>query len=348
MKRLYNLIFLSMGLASQSCMDMDVHCTYDTIRLPKTPLNLTIVNSPYDDWNCGIPWEEFTPGMAFLFSSNRTTQGKTFDLVPHNFWIKGAGNLDIMGSAGDSLSITDNFSGLDEKTAQMRQIARRVRTSQDELGPLFLPTQGHDDTEAWSGGLAYSRGDSVNHDLRLLSARTAPFEFLDDTLWAQGVVDSALTAFNTEADEGYLAYSDSVRAVLFHSNREGRYHIYQASIPDSVAVLDWLTSRLASAEVTRVDALMGTDGEERCPSLHGDTLLFVSDRSGGQGGLDIYRSVWDGKQWSKPINLGAAVNSISDEYRPVLLSFGEGPGILFSSDRSGGQGGFDLYLVKMP
>lgn len=80
MKQLYNLIFLGMGAASQSC-------TYDTICLPKTPLTLTVVNSPYDDWNCGIPWEESTPGMAFLFSSNRTTQGKTFDLVTHNFWI---------------------------------------------------------------------------------------------------------------------------------------------------------------------------------------------------------------------------------------------------------------------
>jgi len=165
---------------------------------------------------------------------------------------------------------------------------------------------------------------------------------------ADSVSDRELTRLNSNADDGYMAYSESTHRVLFHSNREGKYHIYQVTLPDNTSIQQWLTGSDTTADIVRVDALVGTDGEERCPSLHGDTLLFVSDRTGGNGGFDIYRSIWNGKEWQAPTNLGSKVNSSSDEYRPVQLAFEEGQGIIYSSNRPGGKGGYDLYLVKMP
>jgi len=49
-------------------------------------------------------------------------------------------------------------------------------------------------------------------------------------------------------------------------------------------------------------------------SADGKTLYFVSDRAGGYGGYDIYRSVMnDNGEWGTPINLGPSINSSGNE-----------------------------------
>ncbi len=49
-----------------------------------------------------------------------------------------------------------------------------------------------------------------------------------------------------------------------------------------------------------------------------------------------------------PINLGSNVNTEFDEFRPILINEGvdnEKNMMIFSSNRDGGYGGFDLYYV---
>ena len=51
-------------------------------------------------------------------------------------------------------------------------------------------------------------------------------------------------------------------------------------------------------------------------------------------------------KWSSPINMGPDINTEYNEYRP-LIRFSSGYTnnfILFSSDRPGGRGGYDLYF----
>lgn len=74
----------------------------------------------------------------------------------------------------------------------------------------------------------------------------------------------------------------------------------------------------------------------------GKRLLFASDRPGGFGGFDLYYAEYSDGKWSKPINLGKEVNSKSDEIFP---NWGDNNLITFSSNRPGGQGGLDLYLL---
>ncbi len=82
------------------------------------------------------------------------------------------------------------------------------------------------------------------------------------------------------------------------------------------------------------------------PSLSSDgmTLFFTSDRPGGQGGTDIYYSRKTREGWTKAVNAGSAINSSSDDISPVI-----GPDnktFYFASNRSGGQGGFDIYVAQ--
>ena len=75
------------------------------------------------------------------------------------------------------------------------------------------------------------------------------------------------------------------------------------------------------------------DGRER---------VFVSDRPGGQGGRDLYRTVLlpDGT-WSEPLNLGRRINTAGEEESPVLSA--DGRFLVFSSNGHQGMGGFDLF-----
>jgi hypothetical protein len=76
-------------------------------------------------------------------------------------------------------------------------------------------------------------------------------------------------------------------------------------------------------------------------------MLFVSNRSGSLGGFDIWKSLYFDGKWSEPVNLGSVVNSSSNEYRPIFVNIKEFTNclMLFSSDRVGGKGGYDIYYA---
>jgi hypothetical protein len=78
-------------------------------------------------------------------------------------------------------------------------------------------------------------------------------------------------------------------------------------------------------------------------------MVFISDRPGGQGGEDIYYSEYIDGKWSAPINVGPRINTASNEYRPILpdLSNFNYRLMIFSSNRPGGKGGYDLYMTGL-
>lgn len=75
----------------------------------------------------------------------------------------------------------------------------------------------------------------------------------------------------------------------------------------------------------------------------GKTILyFSSDRPGGMGGLDIwYAVILSPGMPGRCTNLGTPINTDSNEVTPF---YSDAEGILyFSSNRNGGQGGYDIY-----
>ncbi len=84
----------------------------------------------------------------------------------------------------------------------------------------------------------------------------------------------------------------------------------------------------------------------QCISADGRTLVFnACNTPDGFGSCDLYRSRWENGRWSRPQNLGDPVNSKYLERQPTLSA--DGKVIIFSSDRPGGQGGRDLWLVRL-
>lgn len=77
-------------------------------------------------------------------------------------------------------------------------------------------------------------------------------------------------------------------------------------------------------------------------SLDGKTIYFSSNRPGGKGGMDIYKSkLKSNGDWEDPINLGEPINSSFDDDCPFFAS--DNKTLYFSSKGHKGMGGFDVY-----
>ena len=84
------------------------------------------------------------------------------------------------------------------------------------------------------------------------------------------------------------------------------------------------------------------------PSLASDgkTLYFCSNRNGGRGGVDIYKTIKNTTSgiWSPPENLGPTINTNGNEMSPFIHS--DFQTLYFSSDGHPGVGGNDIFIAR--
>lgn len=93
-------------------------------------------------------------------------------------------------------------------------------------------------------------------------------------------------------------------------------------------------------------AALNSAGQDLDPWVYEDSLMFFSsNRAGGFGGYDLYLSRFRNGAWTSPVNLGAAVNTPSDENAPFLDWSGKN--LFYSSNAPVGLGGADLYRVAV-
>ncbi|MCR8556838.1 OmpA family protein [Mucilaginibacter sp. BJC16-A38] len=92
---------------------------------------------------------------------------------------------------------------------------------------------------------------------------------------------------------------------------------------------------------------VNTTGWESQPSISADgkTLYFVSNRKGGYGGYDIWKSTLSEKGWGDPENLGPNINTIYDEQSPFIHP--DDSTLYFCSNGWPGLGGKDLFVSRL-
>ena len=81
------------------------------------------------------------------------------------------------------------------------------------------------------------------------------------------------------------------------------------------------------------------------PAFSGDgkTLYFASNRAGGAGGIDIYRTSIDASgRFSRPVNMGRDINTPGDEMFPYV---GPNAKLYFASDGHPGLGKLDVFVA---
>ncbi len=81
-------------------------------------------------------------------------------------------------------------------------------------------------------------------------------------------------------------------------------------------------------------------------SKDGKYMYFASNRPGGYGGIDIYRSKKTaGGKWGKAENLGPAVNTNANEDAPQIHT--DDATLFFSSTGHEGMGGYDIFSTVL-
>ena len=84
-----------------------------------------------------------------------------------------------------------------------------------------------------------------------------------------------------------------------------------------------------------------------CISSDYKVIYFVSNRPGGFGGTDVYKSIReDDETWGEAVNLGPNVNTKYDEDSPYITPGGNV--LYFSSKGHQGMGGYDIFMVLDP
>ncbi len=142
-----------------------------------------------------------------------------------------------------------------------------------------------------------------------------------------------------------ISYSKDGNSVVFSAKDEKASSKKSTKNNEKIYIADNLGGNFLNAKLVSFN-------EEaysfKNPSFNDDgtTIYFSSNRTGGFGGFDIWKSTLDKGKWSTPINLGKLVNTKSDEINPFLVQDGNENTLFFSSDRDGGFGGFDIYTVK--
>lgn len=76
----------------------------------------------------------------------------------------------------------------------------------------------------------------------------------------------------------------------------------------------------------------------------GSYMIFASNRVGGLGALDLWRSYYTGGAWQSPVNLGSNVNGSSTETRPFLAVDDT---LLYFASNESGYGGFDIFYCTI-
>lgn len=117
----------------------------------------------------------------------------------------------------------------------------------------------------------------------------------------------------------------------FVSNRNGNYDIFMQTSSNDPLSLDILNSQFSEQDV-----FIDSDGK---------SLFFCSDRPGGKGGFDIYKTNKINNLWTSPVLVQFKdVNTESDDRD---FRWYNDSAMLLSSNRKNGLGGFDIYLISI-
>ncbi len=163
--------------------------------------------------------------------------------------------------------------------------------------------------------------------------------------WGEKIHFSKALNNNIPANLGPLSYSPSDKKVAvtkhsFHTNQR----IYGDNLLNmSIFIGKYENGNMINGLVAFPYNEPGVSNGMPAFSEDGKTLYFTSNRAGGYGGFDIYKSVYMNGKWSEPVNLGSEINSPGDEISPILVD----NYLYFASDYHPGFGGFDVFRVNM-
>ncbi len=305
-------------------------------------INFSEINSQYDDINSALL--QLHSYNYIAFSSNEPSNGSNYD-------IKGSSFTFVWDQRQGSFYIDDNVYSDMPGLAQM---LKKTRTHADEYGPYFIT----DNKDGYFFYACNQTGTNTMHYYKYGNIHETGSNSLSDSLISGPYQISFLSS--DQCDQGYISFrtlqfpydhlnvvpdSAAFESMVYCNNSGGLYNIYEIDIPKSLNLYSFIESE-NNFPKNPIDAV-NSEHNDKCPNVCGNFMVFSSDRPGGLGGFDFYYSIYQNGQWSDPVNFGKPINSQYDEYRAIAIksySF-ENDLLIFSSNRPGGYGGYDIYYI---
>jgi hypothetical protein len=330
MHTLKNYLLISLLLLAHACDQSRFNI--DVAIIPREVTNLTDVNSTHDDFNSAGPLFFASEVFTLVFSSNRNSNGTDFDLVSYQCYLF----YDQVNISFDIWQDPWDYPVIDTMNGPYNEWGPYLTF--DILNYYYGEVRSVPDTAR----IFFSSDREGDQDIYYY------YYSPDGELFPQEI-PVGISGLNTEYEEGYLCLHQdtltNIETCYFTSDRTGNFDIYRATGEANKRI-----ETSGSLQVTRVEMLSGV-ADDKCPYIVNDMMVFTSNRDGGYGGFDLWYAVFNDGSWSAPVNFGPEINSQYDEYRPVIIPTQPelflNDMLIFSSNRPGGKGGFDLYYTGM-
>lgn len=201
-------------------------------------------------------------------------------------------------------------------------------------------------------------GEGVNTpDAEYFPAITADGETLVFTRQVNGNEDFWTAQFKNNAWGLATPLSNKINTEKYNEGAQtlspdGKYLFFTGcNRPDGLGRCDIYVSHREGkdwGEPYNVGQPVNSEFWESQPAISPDgrTLYFISNRPGGFGGYDIWKStITDDAKWGPAINLGPEINTPFDENTPFLHV--DGKTLYFSSNGWPGFGNKDIYFSRL-
>lgn len=171
-------------------------------------------------------------------------------------------------------------------------------------------------------------------------SKALPDQTPDETGTAPAPEPFSTTVFQGDVNEGTPAFSKDGKTMILARGNNGKRK--------GGLDVDLYISRLSEGNVWSQPARLpisdslAWDGSPAF-SADGKTLYFASNRAGGVGGIDLYRTSIDASgRFSRPVNMGRDINTPGDEMFPYVAPNAK---LYFASDGHPGLGKLDVFVA---
>lgn len=305
----------------------------------KEVVNLSDFNSEFDDYNSTLPANRF--GEFYLAFSSKREKKQYFNLVGFHAALEYNENKNYPYLVKSTNGNLDFFS-VNNFVPNFEQM---INGDFNVLGPFVINKYNlitFDKSPKYEF-LFYADDEKGRFDIKTIFTNT------------KGLPEKVdLDYLNSEKNDAYPFVNFQGNEIYFCSDRNGDFDIFHSKIGENETTYQTdLKSQILSPknpEIKILNQLSIKGYDDKCPFLYNENLLiFTSNRPGGFGGFDIYYCNIVNGGISNPINAGPRINTEYDEYRPIIpfLTDFNYPLMIFSSNRPGGKGGFDLYMTGL-